>query len=45
MNVRDPDANIWWIFVVYDSDSDDFDSDSDLDSDSDESEGTSGGEQ
>ena len=40
MYVRDPDENIWWIFVLNDSDSDD--SDSDLD-DSD-SEGTSDGE-
>ena len=40
MYVRDPDENIWWIFVVNDSDSED----SDSDSDSAESEGTSGGE-
>ena len=40
MYVRDPDENIWWIFVLNNSDSDD--SDSDLD-DAD-SEGTSGGE-
>ena len=44
MNVRDPDMNIWWIFVVYETDSDEDDSDSDYDSDSDESEGTSDGE-
>ena len=40
MYVRDPDENIWWIFVLNDSDSDDLDSDLD-DADS---EGTSGGE-
>ena len=40
MYVRDPDENIWWIFVLNDSDSDDSDSDfDDVDS-----EGTSGGE-
>ena len=40
MHVRDPDENIWWIFMVDDSDLDE--SDSDLDTaDSDE---TSGGE-
>ena len=40
MYVRDPDENIWWIFVLNDSDSDDLDSDSD----GAKSEGTSGGE-
>ena len=47
MDARDPDENIWWIFVEIefeDSDSDDSDSDdSSSDSDDSESEGTSGG--
>ena len=39
MYVRDPDENIWWIFVVDDSDSDE----SDLDLDTADLEETSGG--
>ena len=39
--IRDPDGNIWWIFVGYDSDSED----SDADSSDDELKETSGGEQ
>ena len=41
MYSRDPDANIWWIFVVYDEEPDDSDSDYDSDSDSEDVEGTS----
>ena len=40
MYVRDPDENIWWIFVLNNSDS----NDSDSDFDDVDSEGTSGGE-
>ena len=44
MDARDPDENIWWIFVEIEfEDSDDSDSD-DSSSDSEDSEGTSGGE-
>ena len=40
MYVRDPDENIWWIFVVNNSDSDELD----LDLDNVDSDGTLGGE-
>ena len=41
MDTRDPNGNIWWIFVVDDSDSED----SGVDSSDDESEDTSDVEQ
>ena len=35
MNERDPDMNIWWLFVVYETDSEEDDTDSDYDTDGD----------
>ena len=40
MDARDPEENIWWMFVVIESDPDD----SDSDSDDEESEVTAGGD-